>query len=565
MTDTFTFVKNEGLYYKEATFAAEFCPRVVAKFHRINTEPFSVSTKNTPTAKPSCRISKGGRVSVGESDYVYQVVITKRDGTETEAEFLESLHRIPFFEKFGCPHKNLTEKQLNLLELKLQCEAAELNDSLLVSGQGLHYYAGQPFLVWGDYIISAGEPGYPIAIEDGFSISIDVEADRSQLLKTAQEFINFIPGVTEPLWYASLTGAMKPFYSSLGYTTDFVTMLAGPSGYLKTSLVKLYALWGDNPGAQLSTFRSGKRLNDIIHSMDTQVGQNYLLDDFHEAYTPNHKAIDKERLDIVVRHIGEVYNCANVIITSESSKNLGIYSCKGRLLILFIRPDVCQPLSILKPKLSKLSRTKPATIVYAFLKVLMDNYEEVLKDIINFFQNEDIIFSSELDQDTRIDHHGLFLRLTEVLFRKYFCDGSSPISGKEGLEIALRQNATLQKKELSVLREAEHPVDYPQILWQLLKEQNNYFHRVDEKDYKPEDKNSYFVKNHNIYATSLAVTLAIQKHSGVAVNKNDIHKAFKSLGLLSQDKDAPTKKYKDVRHMVIFGDLFYAYCKANYT
>lgn len=563
MINFFSFIINDGLFYKETTFVAEFCPRVIAKFSRFNdTTDCAFAERFSPEASSSQQ-AKGKQASVDKSGHLYQVVVTKCDGTETKPVYIGNLHRIPFFELFGCLCAGLTDSQLDLLELKLQLEATNLSNTLLVSEQGLHYYTDQVFLVWGQHVISSGDLGCHVSVENDFTISVEAEADRSHLLNMAQEFINFMPGVTEPLWYAALAGAMKPIYSALGYDIEFVTALIGPSGYLKTSMVKLYALWGNTPGTQFSTFRSTKRVNNIITSIDGQIGQNYLLDDIHEAYTPNSKAKLKEWLDIIVRHVGEVENCANIFVTSESSKNLGIFSSKDRLLQIYVRPEACEPLLVLKPKINKLSRNKPVTIVYGFLQAVMYNFSAVERDIIHFFEDDSIIFDSDLDQDTRIDHHGLVLRLTKLIFRKYFCGGSSSISGKEGLEAALRQNASIQREELKDLKDAERPIDYTQLLYEIVHEQPDYYHFFKAEDYNPLANAGYTAMKHYMLTTRTALALAFQKKTRRVINMNDAVKEFNMLGLLDHDKRASTKKYMGIRHLFFIIDLIDAHCSTN--
>ena len=66
--------------------------------------------------------------------------------------------------------------------------------------------------------------------------------------------------------------------------------------------------------------------------------------------------------------------------------------------------------------------------------------------IKDFFTEHD--FVEDVNYDTRTYRHGLFIKLTERLFRKYMCYGLEQKSGKEALENALKRNYDIQQKEL---------------------------------------------------------------------------------------------------------------------
>lgn len=58
-----------------------------------------------------------------------------------------------------------------------------------------------------------------------------------------KKFLNLMPGVSEILFYDSLFGVMKPIVIQCGLKPEFILALVGPSGHLKTSMVRLYSLW----------------------------------------------------------------------------------------------------------------------------------------------------------------------------------------------------------------------------------------------------------------------------------------------------------------------------------
>ena len=64
---------------------------------------------------------------------------------------------------------------------------------------------------------------------------------KEELIKMAVEYITFMPGVSEILFYYVLLAVVKPFLVSQRIYPNFMLALIGPSGHLKTSLARLFA------------------------------------------------------------------------------------------------------------------------------------------------------------------------------------------------------------------------------------------------------------------------------------------------------------------------------------
>lgn len=530
--EAFNFITNEGLYYGGNNYIADFNPEVTKRCLRYDME-------------------------TGSMDTIFWVAVTLLDGTKLDEVEVKSLHKISYFDLWNCPDSYLTGEKQRLLEMKLQQEASKLekNESLLC-GQGLHLYKKKPIYVFGNEAIDAD---VNVQVKNGRKMEIAFsDCHDSFGLAEQDKYLSFFPGVSEILFYGSLLAVVKPFLWQEGYNVDFVIAIVGPSGHLKTTMVRKYALWLRDRERQEISFRSNKRIDSIIASIDELSGQNFLMDDFHEAKGSYNSIRQGERLDTIVRHIGEIERCANVMITSESMNKMGIFSCKDRMLQVMVPQMSSEQLANAKKRINDLAPNYMPWVAKKFLRELLKNYENVKTDIQKFWE-EERRSKDEYQSDTRTQNHGLFIKLTEALFRKY-CNGNLKDESKcQELREALSSNYEIQQKELELARHYECEHDYVVDIRNMLGS-SEYLEPVTNRwQYEPNDKN-YLIDKGRIYITKLALNYGMTKYYRKAVSMREISNALHEAGILEEDLDARTKKIDGKRHYVISYEALELYC-----
>lgn len=247
-------------------------------------------------------------------------------------------------------------------------------------------------------------------------LKIGSSSDDKSVIK---KFLNLMLGVSEILFYDSLFGVMKPVVIQCGLKPEFILALVGPSGHLKTSMVRLYSLWLEEQDAQEISFRDYRKITTLLSMIDSISGQNFWVDDLHDAISGNVETEQSERLNEIVRHTGKSSKCANIIVTAETLKGKGIFSCMDRILQVKIPRMSSEQLKELKKQINELQAEDMVNLANVFLEELMKHYDEVRKEIIDFWNQDspdDNIF-----YDTRTYYHNKFIMLTEVVFCKYIC------------------------------------------------------------------------------------------------------------------------------------------------
>lgn len=526
MNSKFQFISGQGLFYGDDFCVAEFNPEVIKYCVRYD-------------------------LDTGMIENTFWVAITMLDGTKKEAVEVKSLHKIPYFKIWNCPDCYLSGEKQKLLELKLQQEVSILKEEKnLLCGQGLYLYNEKPIYVFGDEVYKPENTEIRVIIKKNFKIGADEISCAEKPINHMRNYLEFIPEVTEILFYGSLLAVIKPILCQEGYIPDFIIALVGPSGHLKTTLVRKYALWIRDREKQEISFWSNKRINDIIDAIDELSGQNFLVDDLHEAKSSYSAMRQNDRLDTVVRHIGERKKCANIIVTGESMKKMGIFSCQDRMLQVRIPRMNSEQLKELKEKIDSLCPDFMSVLARKFLKKLLENYNTVKNDIKEFFEKE-AGYDSDINFDTRTYRHGLYLRLTEVLFRKYCVGNLSEESRSKQLYEALEKNYKIQQKELDSLKQCELDRDYVIDVANMLGAENKYLQSVSCRlEYVPNDEN-FLVDNGRIYITKIALCNGLIKYYGKVVSIKEVSNALHKVGILEEDSDARTKKLDGKRHYVI--------------
>lgn len=527
------FVKGKGLF-AEGEYVADFCPEVVETRQYLY-------------------------LKMNKKEKMFRVKILKIDGTETELLEIGKMEKISYFDLWNIPDSNLSAKQKDALLYKMQLDASSIGvKKILVIGQGLYRYGDNHIYQFGNRLFLYNPmPEYEIVCQKQFPLM----QYKKECCHNAFKYINAFPGVSEPLFYGVLFAALKPIVCDMGYAPDFAIALVGPSGHLKTTLARVYGEWGKNKSEQEASFRDSRRMKDILSVLDELSGQNFLVDDLHESLSAYAREKQSEWLDIIIRHIGQQQNCANVIITGESLDKMGIFSCKDRILQIRISKMDSDSLKARKQALKGLKQGDMATIAQKFLEKIMKNYDDVRRSITKFFSEQDFVEGA--NYDTRTYRHGLFIKLTEQLFRKYMCYGLEKESGKEALETALAYNYDIQQKELLWERKRAGCNDIVVDVDDMLNAKDKYLKAIsDLLQYQTCNANeSFYVGNGKVCITKMALQNGMMKFYQRSISVKEIVDALHNAGILEEDSNTRTKKFNGTRHYVISLEMLDNYKK----
>lgn len=102
--------------------------------------------------------------------------------------------------------------------------------------------------------------------------------------------------------------------------------------------------------------------------IDSISGQNFLVDDLHDGISGNVETKQSERLNEIVRHTGKSSKCENIIITAETLKGKGIFSCMDRILQVKIPRMSSEQLKELKKQINELQAKDMVNLANVFWK-----------------------------------------------------------------------------------------------------------------------------------------------------------------------------------------------------
>lgn len=498
----------------------------------------------------------------GMTKWKYELTVHTFSGKTGNSIYVDSLRNISWFELFGCPDAHLSRQQRAMFEYDMQKQAGSIvPKEKLLCQQGLQFYNGDiPIFVCGDKIFTPEEEllekccikqGCRYRLKDKKTAVKYMEKEVCQ----AKEYILLLPEVTPILFYGALLSVLKPILANLGENADFVMAVIGSKGHLKTSMVKMYALWLEDD-VQKIDFMSGVKKQDIERRISELSGQNVLLDDLHEMKAGYNRNRMGDRLDMVTRLISNNISCTNVFITGESIRELAIGSTRDRMLQVSVPKMDGKHLAELKKNKDNLSDNFMAKLAALFAKKIISNYNAVVKDIESFLAQYQP--PEYLDGSTRIPAHIKFIQLTEFLYRKYLCTPDQDLSCKELLYHALEKQAKIQEKEL-LEQEAEAEEDYVVGFYNMLKE-NEFDIETDEDAYSP-DSGAVLCFDNKIYIRGQVLQEALFKHYKWIVLYTTVASALHNAGILEEDKDVKTKKFMHRRHYVVSYPMLKKYCE----
>ena len=493
---------------------------------------------------------------------IYVVDVRTASGELLGEKEVASLKNIPYFELWGVPDALITGEIRKLLEYKLQKEAMHANrECVHICDQGCHEDDTGVFMIWGNEVLSKVPPKDVIRIEE----PLEMKAHDMKLVLLAEMskmFIRLLPGVTEMLFYSVMLAVLRPFLYYFGYNPDFLIALIGPSGHLKTSLARKYALWLERRSEQEATFKDYGRFDDVLKRIDKLVGQNFLADDLHAASSRNGYERQNERLDVLCRHVSGAKQCAQIILTGERLDDMGIFSCRDRILQIKVPKMDSYELAERKKQLDGISFDYTSGLAMKFAEVLIDNQETLRTDIEDFFQQAYAV-DTEKDYSLRIPQHANYLKLTEMLYRKYLLNSSEEDSCKELLYEAIDKNYAIQRTELMQVRNDEE-CDLIVELFNMLN--GNILTCVrNMHQYQPNDVASlcYLLWNERICITKNILQTGMNRHLGKTCSAKMLSDAMHNAGILEEDTDSRTKKICTHRHYVINYDLLKQYCESK--
>ncbi len=496
----------------------------------------------------------------GNETYRYFAKALFPDGTESEIKELASLDKFSCFELWQCPDVSPKWKSHVTKMLQLQAALMEAKEEISCHS-GLQQYRDYPIYILGDKVIGAEKLEGKIVLKSSCSYSAICRREKEDLLYLAERTMKMLPGISEIIFYYSLQAVVKPILHRIGIDTNYTLAITGPSGHLKTSIAKKICLWILDRAKQQTFFSAKKTTKRILEEMDACSGMNYLVDDFHAyAKTQDMDRQDK-RLDDIVRHVEENPDCANIVITGEFIQ--GIFSCIDRLLVVQIPKMKGVEMERLKEKLAGVPDNLMPEIAYAFAGTLLDNLDEVEEKCAEFYQKKCMNPEGGTLDVTRTYRHGIFLQLTEFLYRTYLCDGSETLSVKEGLKTAIKKQYGIQQEQLMKIKEDEEH-DYVSEVIAMLAGNNQYIEAITDSSRYSNYEHSYLQKGDEIYITRNALIYGMMKYSNRRVNINRIIRQLEDGGILNRGTDSITKKFRGIRHYVIRYPILelYAKCKA---
>lgn len=505
-------------------------------------------------------LSNGGVV-----EKKYEVAVDTFTGKLSDSVYVDSLHNINWFELFNCPDAHLSSQQRTILEYEMQRDVAKLQpEEKLLCGQGLQFYEEKiPIFVCGDKIFtSENELLKECHIKQGCEYQLKgkdiISSGLAGMCKVqTPQYIQLIPEITPILFYGSLLSILKPILAKLGKNVDFIIAVIGAKGHLKTSMVKMYALWLKND-VQKIDFTSGIKKHDIEQKILALAGHNLLMDDLHEMKAGYSKNRMRDRLDTVTRLISNNVSCTNVFVTGESIKDIAIDSTRDRMFQISVPKMDGARLDELKRKKDELDDGFMAEVAVSFVDAIIKNYDAVVEDIEDFliqYQPSEFLSGS-----TRISSHMKFMQLAEFLYKKYICDNREDLSCTEALNKALEKQAKIQEKEL-LSQETEIEEDYVVVFRDMLEKEQ--IELESDRDSYSFDYGKALVCDRKIYITQEVLQRALLNRYKRVVPVRLVTNALHNAGILDEDKDARTKKFINKRHYVVSTDMLEYYCEVK--
>lgn len=472
---------------------------------------------------------------------MYCLEVTREDGS-TISKWTDDLKKIRYFEMFGVDDTFLTEQNKKLLLSKLLREASKLSPKLILSDEsGLRNIEGKlVYKLKEDIIFEAARKQIMIPVHNGSD-----EKEYKNLSDVAVEYINLLPGVTEPIFFFSLFTIVKPFVERLNISCGFALALVGPPCQLKTSLARKYCLWVDWGSENEVLFTEKIYEREIIRKLDNLAGLCFLIDDLRRMTDSNENKNQMSRLDHIVRHVNAAHSdCANVVITGETLGDMGIFSCLDRIFQVKMQNLSVEEVESLKRKLSELPANLMRKIAVEFAKSLMRDVNKVNESIECFYQNNAFQPHATGEYATRTKRHAMFIRMAEHLFSQ-FC---MKLNMEEQLRSALEIQSKIYEVELVRKRVSEQPRDYVVDFYETFvnhKVLPLYTNRYDY--YRTHEEYAYLIERRRLYINTMALERGLKVCCGRHIAAQAVVKMLSEEGILIDPSETGNVRGKQVK------------------
>lgn len=538
----FQFLEKDALYYKEEPIA-DFNLRVVDK-----------------------KFFLGLSKARGQPSYLVEATYT--DGRISNSEWVNDLKNLDLFELFEINDCFLSAENRKLLSFKLMHEASRISKKTIIdSHEGLQIICEVPVYVLGEHIFCCRKLPPMHEITTHYAMQTVPYTDRKEILKLCKAYISLLSGTSEILFYVALFAIVKPFLSQLKIFSGFLFSLVAPSGHLKTTLVRSYALWLDRNDLQEVSFCSLQRDQHILNALDCLPGQNFLIDDLHQMSDANEKRRQERRLDIVSRHVDATLDCANVILTGETMEKMGIFSCMDRIFQVRIPKMDAKQIEELKERISALAPGLMPSAALMFASSLMNNYDAILKDIQDFYHKNSINSAAD-GYATRMHRHALFLRMTAYLFEKYvFWPENIFSKDRDRLDDVIQEQIRQQELDLQKIRSSEEPRDYIVDFYELIAANDKYIKvQSTTNEYQYDNSGTSCLLYHGkLYITTNSLKNAFfrcyEKYVPIKGVIDELHKE----GILEEEPASKgrQKNFLNQKHYVISMCFLISYLRKN--
>lgn len=497
---------------------------------------------------------------------LYKIEVSYMDGRPNHSEWVDDPRNLDLFDLFGINEGTISSGIRNILLMKLMHEAEQISwEAVVDSHLGLQVINGQMLYVLGQYVLWENSNVDTVTVLTHYKLAANNNIDRHELLQKCSSYILLIPGITEILFYGSLFAIVKPFLAQLKIPCGCLLALVAPAGHLKTTLVRMYALWLDAPDEQEIGFYSHNRDKEILNMIECLQGQNFLIDDMHKIKDSNESRRQERRLDTVSRHVNMKMDCANVIITGETMEEMGIFSCMDRIFQIRMPKMNAGQIEELKRKISLLQQGLMPNIAYRFAESLMGKYEAVLEDIEQYYSENWYDGEAGEGYATRIYRHGMFIRMTEYLFEKYLCASELYLLKMEkSLGSAIKEQIRLQQEELQKIRAREESRDYVAEFYKILYDDGKYIQLCTQREYTDCEKSCVLCKD-KIYITTAAIKTALFNRYQQYVAPKLITDALHEAGILEEEphSNGRQKNFAGKKHYVLSRKMFANYMRRN--
>ena len=484
-------------------------------------------------------ISEDGKVI--DRKIEYEIKAKTNAGKELQCRRIDSIRKLDDFSLWDeIVDAVMTQNERKLLEARLQQSIASAIEEkrYVIERPGIYTLNDEKVYVVGTRVIKSEKNKCIIELAENIKGYVWKTFKKNTIYSDGfeQNYIQAEADTSIVLFFATLLGAIKPFFTAAGYNPVVCIMLYGKSGVGKTRLVKsICCLTNDKSMLWGSMLNDTKR--DVLSSMANAFGFVYVLDDFHptvEKYTYNRQI---SLINAVLRRMEQVGKSPVVVMTAEQLD--GEYSAQDRMLQLHVKNVNSTAINNIESGTSYMAK-----LAYDFVSVLMESYDDVIQDI-------DVAYSSldETANRTRAERQGEELKIVAQLYGKYM--------GKDytiQLKKALENQMQTQKKHMDRIKMLDHEQDYILLFQKIIDGKGIYDICTQENESKYRVKyNQYYMKREIIYITKTALEYGIKKY--LQGNEKSICKkmidSLREHGILLEDKDTTTKKFHNVRHLCI--------------